>query len=205
MLYKKIYYSIFTVSLVFLHFSCATKYSISSYPDGASIYSGDKLIGNTPLIISSSDISQMSSSGILLRVEKKNYKRLWAWLPANGKKYNIYLNLSFLHLDKDLELDDTLKYKNSKKNLSRVSDKMLDLQNKIFISKKGDDNLIESIKNDNPSLGSVYYLEAIKKIIDNDNKASSDAIEKAVKNSPAEEDFVLLRNEINSGSGLSEK
>lgn len=183
--------------LMGLHASCATSYRISSFPEGAQVYSNDKLLGDTPLKVSSADIDVKTSGGTLLRVEKDNYKRLWIWIPVSGKDYQIDLNMAFLHPTRsDTNTAQMSMLDKKRSGISVIADKLLTMQGDLLLAKPVEQEKLDALKKDNPNFGSIYFLDSVQKILNKDNDSAALALKDAVKYSPEESDFESLKNEI---------
>jgi len=182
-------------------FGCATTYKITTIPAGANVYNNEeKLLGVTPLEITEKDFPSggKDGNGVVVRIEEKGYKRLWLWMPRNSKKYQVNINLAFLHPLKNQEQEELKSSRMKRSNLSILSDRILDIQTKLLLSQKVDDKAIADIKNDNPTLGVIYYLEGIQLLSQNKSSEALASLRKAVDLSPEEEDFLTLYNEVQS-------
>ena len=175
---------------------CVATYSIQSKPPGVDVYDGDKKIGVTPLEIAAKDISAKNAGGILLRMEKKGYKNLWLWMPADAYAYDIAVNINPLYLSAGRNKSDITSDDSDRLELYRVSDLLLDTQTNLFLGKKIDENILRGILETNPTFGSIHYLNALNQLSQKKVDQAQIYLKDAIRYSPGEDDFMELYNEI---------
>lgn len=186
------------ISIWFL-LSCATTYELQTKPSGSKVYSGTKLLGATPLRFTSSEVSSREAGGILIRFEAEGHQNLFVWLPEDAGEHNFTFNLTpfFRRARVDAvvgELDM------NRTDLYRLSDEILKLQFDLMAGRdivpsalaKEINRLIEA----NPTLGSMYFLEALRLLREGKSDQGQKTLETALRFAPNEFDFLALLNEI---------
>jgi hypothetical protein len=190
------------LAIIFVN-GCSTTYDIRTKPSGSKMYVGSKLIGTTPLNFSSGDAPTLEAKGVFARIEADGYQRLFIWLPDDGKHYDLTFNLTpFLRKARvdnavgDLDLD--------RLDLYRLSDILLNMQTNLFTG--AEKNLtpiaqeIKRLTEANPTMGSLYFLDALRLLRDGKTEDGKKALQSALKFSPNEYDFLSLLNELQQGT-----
>lgn len=179
---------------------CSTKYQIETLPSGISIFSGTTELGKTPLTIEDLSSVEKKGNGILLRVEDKDFRRVWVWLPSEKNEYSVTLNLDpFYRLASSNSTD--IEAIDNRRTLYNVTQKMLDLQTKLLLKENVDVKEIESLIETNPSLGSAHFLLGVFHTNNSDQANANVALKDAVSNAPYDDDFLSLLNEVETQSG----
>lgn len=190
---------LFCQSILFLASACATTYDIRTKPSGSKVYVGTQLIGTSPLNFSSVNASSLEGGGVLARVEAEGHQKLFVWLPNDGRHYDLTFNLTpFFRRERIDNLVGDLE--TNRLDLYRVSDTLLHLQAALMTGtdpkKTSLDQEIQRLTAANPTMGSVYFLDALRLLRDGKKEDGMRALETALKFSPNEYDFLALLNEI---------
>lgn len=177
--------------------SCASTYVIRSSPEGAKVFSEGKELGATPLSVSDSELGADAGGGRLITLKKDGFKELLAWVPADGRSYDIRFNLSALYRREKGDVRDAIEHKISRTDLYRLTDKLLSFQTSLLTGSELSEQEFQALLEANPSLGSMHFLEAIRLLkLKDDKQAAVVRLREAIRLAPAEYDFLGLKNEI---------
>lgn len=184
---------------------CATSYNIDTKPSDVEVLEDSKSIGKTPLSFDESQLNKPIAGGRLLTLRKKGFRDIKIWVPADGRKYNIQINLNPF-------FEQTLIAKNGaqikevpRRKLFNIMARLLRIQQNLLSEGTGNESSatdiqeLDKLLESNPTIGSLHYLKSIDLLRKGDKANAALFLTDATRFAPFQTDFILLKNEVDEG------